>query len=361
MPKKILIAVDAPGPAEFIKPVLPLLAEKAELSIVTVNTKAVAPFKILEKFNPFRADTEAAAETLYNKINPDLLVVGTSSLLLGPYSIDRFTELAARDKKKIIAFQDYWANHRWPMNFKILSKWPAIMVPDELAKKFLLEDGYSGEIILTGNPSFDKIRHTNKEKDREWLRKKFSIAEDDFIILWIGRGTPQAFQYEEPSFEFFADSLREIGNKNILLAVRPHPRDENPERYRKFTKDIRMLDTSDFPSSEELLPMADAVAGLPSTNHIFATYLRVPSITILLPESGRKMLEKISMNDFPPNSVGATIGIYKEDTKELGDIISKLKNNPAYRAELKQNQEKYFNLPAAPAAEKVAETILAYS
>lgn len=67
MSKKILIAVDAPGPAEFIKPVLPLLSEEAEVALVTINTKAEAPYKVLEKCKPLRADTEAEAEIVYKK------------------------------------------------------------------------------------------------------------------------------------------------------------------------------------------------------------------------------------------------------------------------------------------------------
>lgn len=279
--------------------------------------------------------------------------------MLGPFSIERFTRLAAADKKKIIAFQDYWANHRWPMNFKLLNLWQTMLVPDELARKFLLEDEYKGEIIITGSPSADRLKHVDLGKDRAWLRKKFNVNENDFLILWVGRGTPQGAVYEEPTFKFFADSLRGLSDKNILLAIRPHPRDEDPARYKKFTEGIRLLDTSDFPSTDELLPIADAVVGLSSTDHTLATYLRIPGIIFVLPDSGKKMLEKISLADYPPNLVGATIGIYKKDARELGAVISKLQNDPAYRAGLQENQKKYFKLSEASATEAVRNAILA--
>ena len=40
--KKIMVVVDAPGPAEFVEFVIPLLAKKCELLVVTVNTPAEA-------------------------------------------------------------------------------------------------------------------------------------------------------------------------------------------------------------------------------------------------------------------------------------------------------------------------------
>jgi len=44
-------------------------------------------------------------------------------------------------------------------------------------------------------------------------------------------------------------------NKNIRVAIRPHPRDEEPERYNKYSQGLKILDTAQFPSSEDLLPL----------------------------------------------------------------------------------------------------------
>src|SRR3990167_9220657 len=111
--KKIMVVVDAPGPAEFIETVIPLLAKKSELLILTINTKANAAYNVLKKYNPLRCDREEDAEKIYNDFNPDILAVAMSSLVLGPYVNNRFTELAHAGGKKIICFQVFWANHRW--------------------------------------------------------------------------------------------------------------------------------------------------------------------------------------------------------------------------------------------------------
>ena len=103
--KKILIVVDAPGPAEFILPVIPLLKKKHEVSLITV---LASPTEILSAHNPRRIDSESEAANLpavagvYAEINPDILLVAMSSLVLGPYVNQKITELAHADKKKII-------------------------------------------------------------------------------------------------------------------------------------------------------------------------------------------------------------------------------------------------------------------
>ena len=360
--KKIMIVVDAPGPAEFIEMVIPMLAKKAELLVVTVNTKANAAYKVLKKYNPLRCDREENAEAIFKKFDPDILAVATSSLVLGPYSNSRFTEIAHKANKKIICFQDYWANHRWPMNYKMMPYWQKILAPDELAKKFLLEDGFAGEIVITGNPGFDKFIKFNKEKERKWLREKFGAGENDFIMVYVGRGTPQSWEYDEITFDFFAKSAKsamaEEKNKKILVAVRPHPRDENPKRYDKFSDGLNLLDTSGFPSSSDLLPIFDFVTGMQSTNHIEACYLQIPAACFILPNAGKLALEKISLADFPPNLVGASIGIYSSNTEKFKDIILKTMNNENFLAEMRGAQKKYFPLPKTPAAKKVAEEIL---
>ena len=359
-----MVVVDAPGPAEFIEMAIPLLKEKCELLVVTVNTPANAAYNALKKFKPEKCDREEDAEAIYKKFNPDVLAVGTSSLLLGPYVENKFVELAHADNKKIIAFQDFWANNRWPMNYKMMPYWQKILTPDEIAKKLLLEDGYAGEIVITGNPNFDQFIDIDVVKERKWLRQKFGVSENDFIILYVGRGTPQAFKYDEITFEFFAKAIG--GDKvvtwrpgrQVRVAIRPHPRDENPRRYEKFSEGLNLLDTSEFPSSSHLLPLFDAVLGMQSANHVEACYLRIPPICMVLPNAGKIVLEKISLADFPPNLVGASIGIYGEDPAELTDVLEKLMSDKNFAADIKSAQEKYFTLPKKSSAKKVAEEIL---
>ncbi|GEM_PF-1508389 len=359
--KKLLIVVDAPGPAEFIAPVIPLLAKKYKIRVVTVKD---SPTKILAKYKPVRCDSESEAEPIYKKFKPDALLAAISSLTLGPYVNNEFTKLARADGKKIICFQDYWANHRWPMNFKMMRYWDAMLVLDEMAENFVLQDDYRGEVIVTGSPAFDKFGKIDVAKEKARLRKKFLIPASAFVILHCGTGTPQSWKEDEITFKFIAETIREIQtdsstrqliNSKLILISRPHPRDENPNRYKNLAPDLNLLDTSSVGLTEELLPIADVVIAMYSTNLVHACYLRIPAISILLPDAGKKILDRVSLPDFPPNGVGATVGVYKESVNILKE---KIMTDEKHRAVIKLAQERFFPLNKKPSAHKVADEVL---
>ena len=260
--KRILIAVDAPGPAEFILPVLRELRSKNyELRIVTVKN---SPTKILAKYKPIHCDSEKEAEKIYKKFRPDALIIAMSSLVLGPHVNLKFSELASKNKKTIISFQDFWANHRWPTNRKILSVAKTILVLDDLAENLILQDGYKGKVIVTGSPAFDKFRLIDVLKERERLRKKLGIPEDFFVILHAGTGTPQSWKEDEITFTFIARTIRELQKEahRVAFISRPHPRDENPERYKRIAPDLKMIETKSIPITEELAPLVNVVIGM---------------------------------------------------------------------------------------------------
>ena len=81
---------------------------------------------------------------------------------------------------------------------------------------------------------------------------------------------------------------------------------------------------------------------------------------MILPKAGRVMLEEISLADFPPNLVGANIGIYDENPETLKAIIKKIMFDKKYVSEIQRAQKKYFPLPKTAAAKRVAEEILKF-
>ncbi len=355
--QQLLISVDAPGPAEFIAPVLPELKKKYKVLLVTVKE---SPAAILQKFNPTRCDSEADAEPIYREFRPDILLIAMSSLVLGPYINLEFAKLGKADGKKIILFQDFWANHRWPMNYKMLKTAETVLVPDDIAKGFIVEDGYEGKITVTGSPAFEKIQKINVAQERARLRKKLKIPEESFVILHCGTGTPQSWQEDEITFKFLAEAVKNFKNAypDTVFISRPHPRDEKPDRYFKLAPNLGLLDTSSVKLTDELLPVANAVVAMYSTNLIHACYLRIPAISILLPNAGKKRLEKISLADFPPNAIGATIGIYEPGQKTLLTHLEKIQNDANYRSILKFAQEKFFPIGKKSAVEKVLKALL---
>lgn len=354
--KKILIVVDAPGPAEFIAPVIPKL-KSYSLKLVTVGE---SPTKVLAKYKPIRCDSESKAELIFKKFNPDVLLVAMSSLVTGPYVNPKFTELAHRDRKKIICFQDLWGNHRWPVNSKVMKYWDAILTLDELGKKLILENGYRGKVYATGSPAFDRFRKVDVAKERKRLRRKFHIPENAFIIFYAGAGTPAGWRDDEETFKFLAKTVGVLQkeNKDVIFVAHQHPRDEKPGRYQKLAPHLKYFDASKTAFSEEIVPMMDVVVGMYATNLIHACYLRIPGISILLPNAGgKRLLKNLRLKNFPTNTLGATIGIYKKDAGRLVSEFKKLMHNSAYRKKIAANQKKFFSFGKKTATEKAAEAI----
>lgn len=354
--RKLLIALDAPGPAEFIAPVIPLLKKKNKVSIITVHESAAL---ILRKFRPFSITSREAAQKAYAEFSPDGLLVATSSLALGPFVLNDLTRLAKKENKLIICFQDYWGNHRQPQNFLMMDSWDAVLTPDALAKKLLREDSYHGQILVTGSPAFERFKNIKVMSERLRLRRKFKIPRDAFVILYAGTGTPGSEESDAETFRLLIDTVREFmnENENSALIVRPHPRDENPGHYASLAKNVPFVDTSKNPLSDQLLPVADVVVSTYSTSLLHAGYLRLPAVSILLPKAGKHRLEAIHLSDFPPNQAGATIGVYTPSVAVLKNVFRKIKNDTEFRRRFQKNQNKFFAFPKKSATRNAAQAI----
>lgn len=351
--KKIMIIVDAPGPAEFIKPVIPLLQKKFDVYVVTVKE---SPAKILAAFYPIACDTEIAVHGFYQTHPCDVLLCATSSLTLGPFVIAEMVKLAAADKKRIICFQDYWANHRKATNKGMMHVWDVVLVEDALAQDYLLEDGYQGHIVITGNPAFEKLKNVNVSEERKRIRKTLSLPDDEFVILHAGTGTPQSWEEDEITFHFFLDAVAGMGTRPTVIA-KAHPRDTDPGRYLRLAEQHGVMLFPVDTLLDDILPAVDVIVGMYSTALIHGMYLRIPCVSILLQNAGMKRLAEVSLTDFPPNKTGACIGVYSSSVPELKAIFERIRDDVNFRKEIREKQEISAPLEHVSFAQNVAEAV----
>ncbi len=350
--KKVLLVADAPGPAESIAP-LPALLASFEVSLLGTG-KANNVFSSLSHSE---VSTPEEAIEFYKQHKPDCLVAAISSLILnGPFVNNALIECASADKIPIICIQDIWGNHRWPSNKKYLSSYAAACVLDEYAASLWKEDGFQGEIIVTGNAGFDRFASIDVLSQKEKLRAHFQVPDGAKIILYPGQGTPRALAGDKKSFQFLADALKRCGRKDIILVYRPHPRAVETGYYQKASEGLTTLDTQEFQFTEEILPLADVVVSMYSTNLIHSCILRIPAVSLMLPGAGQETLESLNIADFPPNLAGATTPLYDEDPLLLIKTIEYSLENEEYRAVMRKNQELEFPFRGS-AAEKVAQVI----
>ena len=197
-------------------------------------------------------------------------------------------------------------------------------VVDEQAGELLRSDGFGGTIIVTGNPAYDPFFAVDAPKERAHLRQKFGLSENQKVLLYVGQGTPLNLDVDKKSFAFLAATLKSLDDRNTLLAIRPHPRAETTEHYKKNSKGLPLLDTKDVEVTDELLFLADVVVSMYASNLIHAAILKIPAVSLMLPDAAKMHLAKIHLDDFPLNKTGATIGVYSDSIPDFVMLLKKL-------------------------------------
>lgn len=352
--KKILCIADAPGPAEFLFPVVPLIRGKAEVAVLAYG-RAV---EVLAKVGGREVKTESEAIQVFADFNPDILVVSISSLPQGPYINNKLIAKAHENNLPVICLQDILGNHRWPHNFSVMPFYSAVCTLDEFAGGLWKNDGYAGKIFATGNPAFDRFLSVDVKAERKHLRSVLGVSESDRVVLYAGQGVPRGLEEDKKTFKLLTSALRQDGMRDVKLIVRPHPRAEDVSHYREFSEGLNLVNTDAVHFSEVILPGADVIVSIFATNLIHACYMRLPAVSVMLPDGGGEILQALRLHDFPPNESGATIGIYEDNPKKFAEVLQKIFDDENYREAIKRSQESRFNLDGK-SAERVAEVILA--
>lgn len=351
--KKICCIADAPGPAEFLAPVIPLLAQDHDVSVIGIGTA----IPLLKSQGVIACDDESAVKDCYEKIAPDMLISAISSLTHGPYINNLFIEKAHQERIPIILLQDCWGNHRCNQNKNHVDRVSIVCVPDNFAASLWQEDGFKGEILVTGNPAFDRFIHYKKEEERKRIRNKLHINPDDRVIVFAGQGTPMHLDADKKTFAFIAQAIRAVSKDiAIKLIIRHHPRAEEHDYYKEYAQGIAIIDTSFAELTEEILPAADVVISMFSTNLLHACFMRIPGVSVLLPQWGRGELGRIGLDDFPPNQMRATIGIYDDHPAILTSALEHIFSDESFCLTIQKAQEKNF-ISDGKAAQRVADVI----
>ncbi|MDP3778486.1 MAG: hypothetical protein Q8R30_00360 [bacterium] len=354
--KIILCVADAPGPAEFLAPVIPLLKEDYDVHVIAVSTAK----NVLKEMDGVECNDESQADGLFRDIKPDLLVFAISSLTGGPYVNNKIVQLAHDNNIPVICLQDIWGNQRWPQNKNVISRIDAVCVPDDFAASLWKEDGFTKDIFVTGSPAFDRFASVDVGKERVRLRTQLGIGENERVMLYAGQGTPHHIEQDKKTFAYVADAIRALSEKMpIALIARYHPRAVETGYYKKYSYGIKILDTSVFEFADEILPAADIVVAMSSTSLLHACYLRIFGVSVLLPQQGRALLKQIGLDDFPPNIMGATVGVYDEDPAVFVQTLERIFTDELLRNDLRKAQEKIFPLDGG-SAERVAKAVIKF-
>lgn len=272
-----------PGGLSVILPVVMALRTANHNVLLFANGKAI---ELLEKTRevPYIPCTSASEVfgTYLSRMRPDVFI--TSMCSGGGVGRDLVPMLAG--VCPTIALQDYWGARLATDWADIKYRPDYICVNDTVAVRIVKKawpDYDIDQIKITGNPSFDKFAVKPTDEERQSIRTRLGIGEDDFVVVYGGQ--------LEHSGMMLAELIDELNTRHTgaILIPRMHPRmavNAPEEMYwweRAISQSrVRLVSSDDF-STMDVTKIANVVVTMYSTLIAEAAFVGVPSIAMLYP------------------------------------------------------------------------------
>ncbi len=286
---KILVACRDPGGAEALSPVVLRLMREGRVELTALGYKFSEEifkkrnihFKKLEDFN-ISDVSPASMELLLDKLNPNLVVLGTSQ----GRSIENDIVLAARKKQiRTFCLLDFWNNYSQRFScletgkkFLFLPDFIGIM--DELAKEEMIGEGFDpGRLLITGQPYFDSLfelaRDFNDDKIRRF-RNHLNLLEGNLLISFFSQALTKTRGTDQTSSAYLGytqitilDSLikalhfiQSECKRDIALFIKLHPKESSEEVDRLISgAQLRIIMDKGI-NPRELMLSSDVVSGM---------------------------------------------------------------------------------------------------
>jgi len=276
--------------------------------------------------------TAGEASILLRECRARLLLVGTSVNSLNLEKV--FIQGAREAGIPSVAVLDYWSNYsaRFSDNAGHLSYLPdRIAVMDERAREEMIAEGFAPErLVVTGQPALDELvqeagRYTPAV--RAEIRRGLGVQAAEQLLVFVSQPLSRLYGDNPavPGHLGFTERtvlvmlmaalhrLRVSEEHRIVLAVRPHPREDTEGFATLQSGCIRVL-VSREGTSRDLIAAADIVIGMNSMLLVEACYLGRPTVSL---QPGLRLPDTL-----PTNRSGHSIPVYRAE--ELEPIMARL-------------------------------------
>ena len=311
---KVLIFSRDPGGTNAVMQLVEPLRLKGHEVVVYGKDLALSIYRranieCLDIREAIPAENQEKTDEFVRKLEPDLIVTGTSS----EDFTERYLWIAAENAGiTSCAVLDQWTNYRLrlipegssPVKEGV-EETPLIVpsflfVMDEFAKQEMAALGIdSDRLVVTGQPFFDYVRETGERcsaRQIESLRKELTENQESLVLVFVSQPIVKIHRQngiaedhwgytEKTILESVISCLAKIAENaltKVTLVIRLHPKDE-PDAYRGIVEacpeSIRaVLDRET--DSNLLLKAADLIIGMFSMVLLEAAILERPLISV---------------------------------------------------------------------------------
>jgi hypothetical protein len=357
-PNIVAICGDAGG-ANAVAPVIELLRGEGRVAVTALaylQAKSLWAARGLD-FSDVEGDLDdREIMALLDRTAAGLLLTGTS---VNRYDLEKRFIAAARTLGiPSLSVLDFWSNYalRFSDAAGRLAYLPdRIAAMDEQAREEMIADGIdAARIVVTGHPAFDSLeayRTGFSPQRREALRQELGVAEDAWLVLFASQ---PAFLDEEHAeapppwldrqrmlgllLSALEDLARQYG-KEIVLAVRPHPRENDRFFGSIVSRSVRVV-LQKGGDARGVAMASDLVVGMATMFLVEAAYLGCPALSIRL---GLPLPDT-----FPPNRSGWVRPVYVE--ADVRPMVEKLLTGALHASPDRP-------LPSGDAARQVASLV----
>lgn len=198
----------------------------------------------------------------------------------------------------------------------------------QFAKKIYNERGVPiNKMIVTGTPTFDKLKNKNKfTKNRKKICKDLGLNENKGIITFMSQ--PLATSKIESLARIVFKAMNSFPNKQLVIKL--HPAEYTEKMYGGLKKEFNLKNVivTKKPILYDLLASSDLMVMGVSTTGLEAMILGCPVISMDLTNKSNPYLES-----------GGAIGVH--NSNELKKAINKILKDSKARKILKNNGKKY--------------------
>lgn len=339
-----------PGGAKAIIPVIKKLEEHSYTKIINYAYNEGANFlenlKIGYKNLPEKVNIDFIKKT-YQEGKPSLLLSATS---FNRFNWEKYFIFETKNFNIFsMAILDYWSNYSLRFsneNGSMVYLPDKIAVMDEQARREMIEQGFpSNSILVAGQPAFDSLQ-SDREKftlsKKNNIRRSLNVGDETILILFISQplkelygknGEPNSLGFDEDLvLEYLIKALEKMSEKKqeIILLIRPHPREKDSD-YEKYRSNRIRIKVSKDGESRDYLMTANLVVGMNSILLVEACYL---GCTVLSLQPGLNKADSLvtnktkeSMAVFDVNEILPALEKLLWNEKKAGTVIGEMTKN----------------------------------